>query len=266
MGVDAMGLTKKWKAGALVALGVGGAVLACGGGGAETGASAAAPNVRDTQIHHEDCSESGHRVEKLDLTNDGKPDVLKVYDGQREVCRATDLNHNGHYDLFEYFDKNGQLRRREYDFDDNTIVNQIDYYENGKLVRREADTTNQGRIDTWDYFDPNTGARTKRERDSNGDGRVDQWWTYEGDPSNPKVTIAMDRNGDGNPDPDSTVVLGAPAGGAASDGGAVATGDAAAAPPPPPPPPPPSTDLSPTPSSPVDAGPPAKPTRGGAKR
>ena len=256
---------KVWKVGALLALGVGGAVLACGGGENKNAASPDAPNgVRSTVIQHEDCNTSGKRVEKLDLTNDGKTDVQKVFDGQIEVCRITDLNHDGHPDLYEYFDKQGQIRRREYDFDDNTVVNQIDYYEGGKLVRREADTTNQGKIDTWDYFDPNTGARTKRERDATGDGRIDQWWTYEGDPQNPKITIAMDRNGDGLPDPDSTLVLGAPAGAAAvSDGGPSAVSDAAAAPPPPPPPPASSSGPSLSPVAAPDAGP-AK--RGGAKR
>ncbi len=246
-----------------------GAWLGCGGDKDSGVAHSNLPNgVRSTTIEHEECTESGHRVENLDLTNDGKTDVRKIYDGQREICRITDLNHDGRPDLFEYFDKNGQLRRREYDFDDNTVVNQIDYYENGKLVRRESDTTNQGRIDTWDYFDPNTGARTKRERDSTGDGRIDQWWTYEGDPQNPKITIAMDRNGDGLPDPESTIVLGG-TGGPTAEGGPLAMGDAgASAPPPPAPPPAPSgTDLSPSPSVPVaDAGVAGKPQRGGAKR
>lgn len=247
--------------------------VGCGGGAQSGVAGSKLPEgVRATSIEHEECSEGGHRVELLDVTNDGKPDIKKIWDGQREVCRITDLNHDGHPDLFEYFDQSGQLRRREYDFDDNGVVNQIDYYEGGKLVRREADTTNQGRIDTWDTFDPSSGARLKRERDSNADGRVDQWWTYEGDPKNPKITIAMDRNGDGQPDPDSTIVLGDTSGSSSkSDAGPLAMSDSGAAPPPPPPPdaptPAPSgSDLSPTPSAPVDAGTAGKPTRGGAKR
>jgi len=252
--------------GAILAL-----ALGCGGGDSASGvANGKLPEgARSTSIDHEDCSESGRKVELVDVNNDKKADIKRVYDGNREICRITDLNHDGHPDLFEYFDKNGQLRRREYDFDDNAVINQIDFYENGKLVRREADTTNQGRIDTWDYFDPNTGARIKRERDSTGDGRIDQWWTYEGDPASPKITIAMDRNGDGQPDPDSTIVLGDTSGsGKGSDAGALASGDGGASAPPPPPalPAAPSgTDLAP--SAPVsDAGVPGKPQRGGAKR
>ena len=52
----------------------------------------------------------------------------------------------------------------------------------------------------------------RRERDTRGSGKVDQWWTWEGE----KVTVAFDRNGDGQPDPSDTI------GGDASraDGGA----------------------------------------------
>jgi hypothetical protein len=163
--------------------------------------------------------------------------------------------------MFEYYDKTtGQLRRREADYDDNGIVNVIEIYENGKLVRMELDTTNQGRIDTWDTFDPNTGKRIKRERDATGDGRVDQWWTYEGD----QLTIAIDKNGDGKPDPESVITLGAagaelPAPGSdageaapASSGSADAGAPTAS-----------TSDVSPPQG---DAGVAKPPTRGGAKR
>jgi hypothetical protein len=226
-------------------------------------ASAKLPEgVRSQVIAHEACDESGNKVELLDANNDGKPDIRRVWKGGREICRITDLNHDGKPDMFEYNDASGQLRRREADYDDNGIVNSIEHYENGKLAQRELDTTNQGRIDTWDFFDPATGARTKRERDATGDGKIDQWWTYEAD----RVTIAMDRNGDGQPDPDATVVLGAngqPILTDARDGGAAA----AAAAPPPPPPPPPAAEPTPPVTPPVeDAGVAGKPQRGGAKR
>ncbi len=251
-----------------------GAAAGCGSDGASGVANAKLPDgVRSETIEHESCDESGNKVEMLDANNDGKPDIKKVSKGGREVCRITDLNHDGKPDMWEYYDQTGQLRRREADYDDNGIVNSIEHYENGKLVRRELDTTNQGRLDTWDYFDPTTGARTKRERDSTGDGKIDQWWTFNGD----QVTIAMDRNGDGLPDPDATVTLGA-------NGQAIATAsDAGAAPPAPSAPAAPaapSTPSAPTlsmpslnsdPSPPVtppsqDAGVVGKPQRGGAKR
>src|SRR5207249_63236 len=134
-----------------------------------------------------------------------KPDIKRVYDKSTnaEICRISDLNHDGKPDMFEYFESNGQLRRREADFDDNGVVNMIEFYENGKLVRKELDTTGQNRIDTWDYYDA-AGKRVRRDRDTTNDGRVDQWWTWEGD----KVTIAFDKNGDGQPDPGDTIVIG----------------------------------------------------------
>ncbi|MBX3208460.1 MAG: hypothetical protein KF764_25670 [Labilithrix sp.] len=250
-----------------VALGAGALLVAgaigCGGGDSGVANAKLPDGVRSQTIEHEACSESGHRVETVDVNNDGKPDIRRVFDGDAEICRISDLNRDGKPDLFEYYDKTGQLRRREADYDDNGIVNAIEIYENGKLVRAELDTTNQGRIDTWDTFDPATGKRIKRERDATGDGRIDQWWTYNGD----QVTIAMDKNGDGLPDPDATITLGASGTAiqpptAAEDAGAAST-PVAAPTPEPSPSPSPSPELSPTTG---DAGAPTPPKRGGAKR
>jgi len=244
-------------------------VVACGGNDSAVSKSKLPDGVRSQAIEHEACNESGHRVEAVDVNNDGKPDIRRVFDGQHEICRISDLNRDGKPDMFEYYDKTGQLRRREADYDDNGIVNSIEIYENGKLIRAELDTTNQGRIDTWDTFDPATGKRTKRERDSTGDGRVDQWWTFDGD----KVTIAMDKNGDGLPDPDSVVTLGgggaaAPTPSSAGDGGAPSAPVASPDPTPAPAPTPSASgsDLAPSPSK--DGGAPvaAPAKRGGAKR
>lgn len=237
----------------------------CGGGESGVGKAKLPEGVRSQSIEHEACDESGHKVETVDVNNDGKPDIRRVYDGAQEVCRVSDLNRDGKPDMFEYYDKTGQLRRREADYDDNGVVNAIELYENGKLVRAELDTTNQGRIDTWDTFDPGTGKRTKRERDATGDGRVDQWWTYNGD----QVTIAMDKNGDGLPDPESVITLNA-------SGTAIATpeadGGAPTAPTEPAPPVAPvATSSSPSGSGELspslgDAGVAGPPKRGGAKR
>lgn len=245
--------------------------VGCGSDSGSGVANAKLPEgVRSQVIEHEACDESGNKVEMLDANNDGKPDIKRVSKGGREVCRITDLNHDGKPDMFEYYDATGQVRRREADYDDNGIVNSIEHYENGKLVRRELDTTNQGRIDTWDFFDPVTGARTTRERDATGDGKIDQWWTYNGE----QVTIAMDRNGDGQPDPDATITLGANGQAVVGDAGAVAAIDSGAPAEPAPAPQAPTLSmpgLNSEPSPPVtppsqDAGVAGKPQRGGAKR
>lgn len=245
-------------------------VVGCGGGETSGVAKATLPQgVRSQNLEHEACEEAGHKVEAIDVNNDGKPDIKRVYDGSREICRISDLNRDGKPDMFEYYDASGQVRRREADYDDNGVVNAVEFFEGGKLVRRELDTANQGKVDTWDFFDPGTGNRTKRERDTTGDGRIDQWWSYEGD----RTTIVMDKNGDGMPEPESTIVLGP--GGAViptqPDGGAIATapqdtGDAAA--------PSPVAPVAPAPAAPADgprvdlsdAGVAGQPKRGGAKR
>jgi hypothetical protein len=191
-------------------------MAACGGGGAGgTGPAKLPAGSRAEKMDHEECSESGHRVEALDTNGDGKVDIRRVFDkGDHELCRIADLNHDGKPDLYEYFDVNGAPRRREYCYDDTGVVNAVEYYDGGKLVRREYDTTGQHRIDTWDWFDPNAALDPKtgrpkhpvrRERDMTGDGQIDQWWAWNGD----KVTIAVDRSGDGKPDPGSAITLGA---------------------------------------------------------
>ena len=190
------------------------AVFACGSSANSSGVAAAKlpSGSRDESLAHEQCNEAGNRVEQLDTNNDGKPDIRRVFDKSgHELCRVVDLNHDGHPDLYEYFDTSGNVRRREFCYDDTGVVNAIEYYDAGKLSRREYDTTGMHKIDTWDYFDgapmdAKSGRPThpaRRERDTTGDGHVDQWWTWSGD----NVTIAVDTNGDGKPDPNSQLTL-----------------------------------------------------------
>jgi hypothetical protein len=205
-----------------------GLLFSCGG--AEKGMDAKSSAVAHEEgVAHEPCS--GGHVEALDTNGDGKPDIQRILDGAgHEQCRIVDLNHDGKPDLYEYFDANGAVRRREFCYDDTGVVNAIESYEGGKLAKREYDISGQHRIDTWDWFDPSAPVDAKtgrpahpvrRERDTAGNGRVDQWWTWNDD----KVTIAVDRTGDGKPDPDATIVMGGPSGGAGA-AGAPAVSDA----------------------------------------
>jgi hypothetical protein len=217
------------------------AVFACGStNGSGVGDAKLPAGSRSEALDHEQCSESGNRVEQLDTNNDGKVDIRRIFDkGGHELCRVVDLNHDGQPDLYEYFDASGNVRRREFCYDDTGVVNAIEYYDAGRLSRREYDTTGQHKIDTWDYFDgapvdAKTGRPThptRRERDTDGDGHVNQWWTWNGD----NVTIAVDNNGDGRPDPASQLTLdqsGQAVGSASTQGGGSAppgTSSAAAA-------------------------------------
>jgi hypothetical protein len=181
-----------------------------GCGGSKTDAKDAAKaagvtlEVRNIKVQHEDCPESGNKVVAYDSRNDGKPEVRRILDGKdRELCRITDLNQDGKPDLYEYYDDKGALRRRESSFVESGDITSIETFEGGKRTHREMDTSGQKRIDTWDTFDGASGKRVRRERDINGDGRVDQWWQWDGD----KLTIAVDQNNDGYPDPEATVVV-----------------------------------------------------------
>lgn len=177
-------------------------------------AASGGPVARSETIEHQACDLSGAHVESLDTNGDGRPDIRRAYDGSHhELCRAVDLNSDGRIDLYEYFDGAGAVRRREFCYGDTGEVNAVEIYQGGKLTQRSYDTTGQHKIDTWDWFDPGTAIDAKtgrpvhparRERDLMGAGSVNQWWTWNGD----QVTISTDRNGDGTPDPDSTVVLG----------------------------------------------------------
>ena len=184
--------------------------LASACGSSETTAATGEPQTPTSQLapplKHEPCEDSMGQVDALDVNGDGKPDLKRIVNkgSGQEVCRVADLNHDGKPELYTYYDASGQLRRREAMYEASDAISAIEYYEAGKLVRRELDTSGQRRVDTWDTFDPGTGKRVKRERDTNGDGKVDQWWTWDGD----KLTIAMDKNSDGQPDPDATLVTG----------------------------------------------------------
>lgn len=222
---------------------VGGLLLAaigaatCGGTTKQGSVAGQAPQGQRLEtIRHENCDISGSHVEAVDTNGDGKPDIRRVYDGSgHEICRVTDLSHDGKPDLYEYFDESGGIRRREFCYGDTPEVNAVETYQAGKLVEREYDTTGQHKIDTWDWFDPDapvdskTGRPmhpTRRERDVHGGGTIDQWWTWKGD----KVTIATDRNGDGRPDPDSTITLGGDdAGGGGGPPATASSGDGGSA-------------------------------------
>ncbi len=218
---------------------------ACSESTAGGAATEGAPGPRLEAIIHEPCNPAGHKLQSYDTRGDSKSVVTKVLDDSgRELCRITDINHDGKADLYEYFDGSGAVRRRESDYDANGTIDAVELFEDGRLVKREYDTTGQRRVDTWDYFDKGSGKRIRRERDTTNDGKVDQWWTWEGD----KITIAIDRNGDGKPDPGAVLVLDAKTGDVAKE-----TKETK------PPPPQPAADAPPPPTAPSVATAPALP-------
>ena len=216
------------------------AALACSSTQDSAKGAQSAASDSPKALEHEKCEDSMGRVQILDADHDGKPELKQVFDktSGRELCRIADLNRDGKPDMYEYYNADGTLRRREGAYESSDAISEVQYFEGGKLVRRERDTTGQRKIDTWDTYDPGTGKLTKRERDNNGDGKVDQWWTWDGTGN---MTIAVDKNGDGQPDPNETITVGpngqaiAPASTASSQGAAGDAGAGNVAPPPAPP-------------------------------
>lgn len=159
-------------------------------------AESAAPGTpRDTRIVHEACATDSSSAERLDANGDGKPDVVTVRDGNRNECRAVDLNFDGTMDSWIYFDNDGKVRRRENDYDRDGRIDEISTFRGGLLVEKTRATMLANRVDTWEYYEGGKLARS--QRDSDGDSVVDQWWEY---PTPGCPVIHADVNNDGRPD------------------------------------------------------------------
>lgn len=206
----------------------------------------------DETLQHEKCEASMGRAEVVDANNDGKADITQVYDpkSSHEICAITDLNHDGKAEMYEYWDDAGNLRRKEFSFENTDALTAVELYKGGKLTERRLDTTGQRRVDTWDFYDE-SGRRIKRERDTSNSGRVDQWWTFNSDGT---ITIAVDKNADGQPDPENTITVTAAGTAVAPDAGTPASSTSSADGGGPPPPPPPPVLMPEDAGSPRDAG------------
>ncbi len=156
--------------------------------------------AKDTEIEHEDCDLEGSSAEKIDANGDGRADITVVREGNREVCRAVDLNFDGLIDRFTYRDESGQIRRLESDYDRDGQIDEIALLKGGIVVEKQRATTLDRRLDTWHFYEGGKVVRT--ERDSNGDAVIDQWWEY---PTAGCPLIHSDVNNDGRPDPGATI-------------------------------------------------------------
>jgi hypothetical protein len=89
------------------------------------------------------CSEAGHRVERLDLNHDGKPDLWKIYEkvkrGQTTTevlsCKKLDLNFDGTIDVLKHYDRQGGVEIEESDLDFDGRVDLIVVRGGGANVR-----------------------------------------------------------------------------------------------------------------------------------
>lgn len=196
------GMLEQCRAGVAWVL-LGGCLAACGGSGAVGPGKPGELTRRDTKVTHQACATDSSDAQKIDVNSDGKPDVMIVQSGSREVCRAVDLNFDGSIDAYVYRDGGGQVSRRESDYDRDGRVDEVSIYKAGVLVERHRATTLTGKLDTWHFYQAGKLART--ERDSDGDAVVDQWWEYPKPDSPECPLIHSDVDGDGRPDPGATV-------------------------------------------------------------
>lgn len=172
----------------------------CGGGANTMGANAASASNRSTEIRHQECDIQSSRARATDANGDGRADLTMVMDGTHEVCRAADLDFDGKVDVWTYFDGSGAVVRREFDFDRDGAIDEIQTFSGGQIVAKERASTLSHHIDTWEKYA--NGRIVSAERDANGDGRVDQWWDFK---SADCPVIHSDIDGNGQPDPSSTV-------------------------------------------------------------
>jgi hypothetical protein len=202
---------RPWMIGSWVCL------AACSGTTADgKGAENASGRVRrDTTMQHEACDTAASGTERVDLNRDGRPDVSVVRSGSTERCRSVDLNFDGHIDVWIYRESNGQVRRRETDFDKDGRIDEVAHFEHGLVTSKERASTLVGRVDTWQVY--KGGKLSSGERDADGDGFVDQWWEFPKPDQIECPVVHLDTDGDGKPDPVATVDLCPPAPDASGD-------------------------------------------------
>jgi hypothetical protein len=192
------GIALRLETGAFALLTAGLLGLGCGGksGGVESAADARIR--RPTEVKLEKCEVEGSRA--YDADSDGRPEVRVQSRGGKEVCRMADLDSDGRLDRTTFLDGAGQVRRIESDFDRDGRVDEIALFEGGVLKEKLRATTLSGKLDTWEFYAQ--GKIEHTERDKNGDGVIDQWWEY---PTPSCPLIHSDGDGDGRPDPSTTI-------------------------------------------------------------
>jgi hypothetical protein len=174
--------------------------ISCGGDTGRMGANSPDASHRDIEIRHQACEINSSHVQAIDANGDGRADLTMVMDGGHEVCRAADLDFDGRVDVWTYFDPSGNVLRREFDFDRDGAIDEIQLFASGQIVEKQRASTLSHHLDTWEKY---AGGRIiSAERDANGDGRIDQWWDYK---TADCPIIHSDVDGNGQPDPNSSV-------------------------------------------------------------
>ncbi|MFQ5848414.1 MAG: hypothetical protein ACE5IQ_12185 [Candidatus Methylomirabilales bacterium] len=100
-----------------------------------------------------------------------------IYAGGTLIRKERDVNGDGKPDILRYYDGTGKLLRQE---EDSRLTGHIDtrtFYEAGHPVRKESDTNGDGRVDLWAFYDA-AGDLVRTEADTDHDGRRDRVIRY----------------------------------------------------------------------------------------
>ncbi|MGH7422892.1 MAG: hypothetical protein ACREJ1_04350, partial [Candidatus Methylomirabilales bacterium] len=88
-----------------------------------------------------------------------------------------DVNGDGKPDILRYYNGTGRLTRQE---EDSRLTGRVDtwtFYEDGRPVRKESDTNGDGKVDFWAFYD-SSGDVVRTEADTDHDGHRDRVTLY----------------------------------------------------------------------------------------
>jgi hypothetical protein len=179
-----------------LAAGCGGAKAETAGGKAGIGTAVEGANLERIDSNKR-CETGGGREVLVDLNQDGKADVRKIYTKSGEVeilsCREADLNFDRKLDVFVYFDEAGVVKRDELDLDFDGAIEIITLYSEGKVVRQDIDTNSDGQVDRVRTI--SNDKPQKVEGDTNADGKIDYWEYYNAAGTMIRAGLDTDSNG-----------------------------------------------------------------------
>ena len=148
-------------------------------------------------------------VREFDRNGDKKSDIVNVLkkadaakneDGTEAdpllFIKMMDLNLDGKYDVYRFYDESGAVAKEELDLDFDGKIETTDIYRGGIVMQKEIDSQFDEKTDLWKYFDEK-GIIIKLDEDQDGDGVADYWEFYT---NGVLERIEKDTDRDGRPD------------------------------------------------------------------
>jgi hypothetical protein len=148
-----------------------------------------------------DYDETG-RLRRLtvDVTGNGRHDVVSVMDGSRVRHIELDADEDGRVDRWDFYREDRTLDKVGFSTRNDGVMDaQAFYNANGTIARIEVATTRSGSFNRVEFYA--AGVLVRSEEDTNGDGRPDKWETYRRNsaaaPGEPPYAITSVVFGDG---------------------------------------------------------------------